>query len=121
MSFTREEILDEFEGAQWLGRRPHKLQVQTYLEYRWWIKEGRKIVSEIACRPALDVPRATYEIIPIHIEKAECPVCRGPIEKRQGTSNVYHVDLAAFPERRRCPNRRYAYRFDGLAKREVAA
>ena len=78
--FTGEQILEEFADAQWLGRRPHLMQVMAYEAAR---KRGPEQASFVRSVP-------TYTIEPHSIQRLVCPQCVTTVEVRRGSNRVVH-------------------------------
>jgi hypothetical protein len=80
VSFTVEEILQEFAEASRLGRRNHTEQVTRFYEAQWWHEVGFQTL-----RPKYPPIKS------VGIQTFACPRCGATCERREGNRRSIHV------------------------------
>lgn len=78
MSFTLEDVLEEFAEASRYGETNHTERYAAWAESRWWHEIGFQTL------------RPKTEIKPLAVETVTCPRCGRDVERREGTTRLVH-------------------------------
>lgn len=80
MSFTFEEVLEEFVEASRLGRRNENNRVNRYLDALWFYEIGFKTLRT-----------APTPIVPVTVQTFACARCGATCERREGSKATVHL------------------------------